>query len=107
MEKSLKELETLLSNYKIMKIELENLKLREIEEKIDLSIEIEKRAARIARIDNAIEALSPKHKLIIKERFLEGMGKQSWRLISNVLFLSERRCYQIKNEALNILMEVL
>lgn len=107
MEKSLKELEALLSNYKIMKIELENLKLREIEEKIDLSIEIEKRATRIARIDNAIEALSPKHKLIIKERFLEGMGKQSWRLISNVLFLSERRCYQIKNEALNILMELL
>lgn len=103
----IKDLEKFLSSYRIMKADIENLKMREKEENIDLSCDIESLKSKIKRIDNAMNILDIKEKEIIKERYLEGMGKQSWKLIAESLFLSRARCNIIKNNALSKLEKML
>lgn len=104
---NIKELEKFLSCYRIMKADIENLKMREKEENIDLSCDIESLKSKVNRIDNAMNILDMKERDIIKERYLEGMGRQSWKLISESLFLSRSRCNIIKNNALSKLEKML
>lgn len=105
--RDVKELEELLSSYRFLKVEINDLKLRELEEQINLKDEIKKRERKIARIDNAIKSLNHKERLVINERYLEGMGRQSWKLISKSLFLSRTRCYELKVSALNKLNKII
>lgn len=97
----IKDLENFLSSYRIMKADIENLKMREKEENIDLSCDIESLKSKVKRIDNAMNILDIKEKEIIKERYLEGMGRQSWKLIAKSLFLSESWCLKKRKTALN------
>lgn len=103
----IKELEKFLSSYRIIKADIEDLKLREKEEKINLSCEIERLQSKINRIDNAMNILDMKERDIIKERYLDGMGRQSWKLIAKSLFLSERWCHEKKKTALIKLEKVI
>ncbi|WP_283706147.1 sigma-70 family RNA polymerase sigma factor [Clostridium perfringens] len=97
----IKELEKFLSSYRIIKADIEDLKLREKEENINLSCEIERLQSKVNRIDNAMNILDMKERDIIKERYLEGMGRQSWKLIAKSLFLSESWCLKKRKTALN------
>lgn len=94
----IKELEKFLSSYRIIKADIEDLKLREKEENINLSCEIERLQSKVNRIDNAMNILDMKERDIIKERYLEGMGRQSWKLIAKSLFLSERWCHEKRKQ---------
>lgn len=105
--RDLREVEELLKSYKLINVEIDNLKLRELEENINLKDEIRIRERKIARIDNAIKSLNKKQKAIIIERYIEGRGKQCWKLIARSLYMSERRCFQLKKEALEILSNII
>ncbi|WP_338913045.1 sigma-70 family RNA polymerase sigma factor (plasmid) [Clostridium perfringens] len=105
--RDVKELEELLSSYRLLKVEINDLKLRELEEQINLKDEIRIRERKIARIDNAIKSLNKKQKAVIIERYIEGRGKQCWKLIARSLYMSERRCFQLKKEALEILSNII
>ncbi|MBO3357138.1 sigma-70 family RNA polymerase sigma factor, partial [Clostridium perfringens] len=63
----IKELEKFLSSYRIIKADIEDLKLREKEENINLSCEIERLQSKVNRIDNAMNILDMKERDIIKE----------------------------------------
>ncbi|WP_300347586.1 sigma-70 family RNA polymerase sigma factor [Clostridium sp.] len=103
----IKELERILSSYRVMKADIEDLKFREIEEGISLNCEIKRLQSKINRIDNALNVLDTKERAIIEERYLEGMGRQSWKLIAESLFLSERWCHEKKKTALIKLEKVI
>ena len=96
-----KELENILSDYKKNKTKMKDLKL------IGKGEEAEKYRLLIDRIDNALESLDDKQREIIKLRYIEGMGKQSWKLIAESLHISERWCFNIRDEALERLKKVI
>ncbi|HFD2033755.1 sigma factor-like helix-turn-helix DNA-binding protein [Clostridium perfringens] len=96
-----KELENLLSDYKILHKKVKDFEILGNEE------EANKYKILIARIDNAIDSLSEKEKAIIELRYIEGMGRQSWKLIAESLYISNTRCHVIKNRALESIIKLL
>lgn len=60
----------------------------------------------IKKIDNALKILSDKEKEIIKMRYTEGQGKVSWFTISEQTYLSQSRCYQIKDQAIKKIIPI-
>lgn len=96
-----KELEELLSDYKMLEKKVKDLEILGNKEEAD------KYKVIIARIDNAIDSLSEKERVIIEERYIEGIGKQSWKLIAESLYISNTRCHVIKNRALGKIMKLL
>ncbi|WP_209015498.1 RNA polymerase sigma factor [Clostridium perfringens] len=96
-----KELENILSDYKKNKTKMKDLKL------IGKGEEAEKYRLLIDRIDNALDSLDDKQREIIKLRYIEGMGKQSWKLIAESLYISNTTCHVLKNKALDSIFKLL
>ncbi|HAT4213379.1 sigma factor-like helix-turn-helix DNA-binding protein [Clostridium perfringens] len=99
--KDKQDLERVLIDYNKNKIKMKDFEL------IGKHKEAKEYKILIARIDNAISSLDEKEREIIELRYTIGRGKQSWKLISECLFLSRARCNTIKNDALSKLEKIL
>ncbi|MBE1304550.1 RNA polymerase subunit sigma [Clostridium botulinum] len=52
----------------------------------------------INKINNSLIVLSNKERELIRIRYIEGQGKVSWPIVAEQTYLSESRCYQLKDE---------
>ncbi|EGT5649380.1 hypothetical protein [Clostridium botulinum] len=60
----------------------------------------------INKIDNALSTLTEKEREIIIIRYIEGQGEVNWPTVANKTYLSESRCYQIKDDTIKNLIPI-
>lgn len=73
----------------------------------ELSKRIELKQLEIEKIDNALSILNDKKKELIRLRYIDGQGRVSWPQIARQMYISESRCYQLKDETINELIPMI